>query len=272
MYFVNKAREGRTSIMKIKDGFVIVLTVFAFSVCLMQTNAAVIISISGSTADATPQDSTHPADGIGDGVFDLTKNALRVGAFATGTPSRRAAVFVFDLPVLSPGQDLGNVDFRARLFAKIGAPTYNVDLYAVRVGTSTDTVLASDYGAGPSPSGTLLQLNFLTPSSPNVMTSIDNTASALLGQFLKDNWVDGGRLFLRANANILDFSSNGTGGTIDQGYDFGSANHASFNDHPKLDLHFIIPEPSTTGLLMLGALVMFMRKRFHGSSFAKNGE
>jgi len=264
--------------MNIRDGFAALITVFTFSLGSITGDAAVIIT--GSTLDATPpQDSSFPADGIGDSVQDLNKVSLIVGAFNTpGQPSRRSAVFVFNLPTLPVGAQLGDATFSARLFAKQNTVNinYNVDLYALRISDPTDgnpaddAVLASDYGAGVSPSGTLLQDNWVTLASSTTRIQTDATADGTLLTFLQNNWVDGGRLFLRANADTIDFNTSGVG-TLFAGFEFGSSEHPSANDHPELELHFIVPEPSISGLIMLGALIISLRKRFHGRPFAQHG-
>jgi len=222
--------------------------------------------ITGSPLDATPEDSTDPADGIGNAVQDQTKDSLIVGAFTTTTPTRRSSVFVFDLPSV-PSAWVTNASFSARLFAKqnTGSVDYNVDLYALRISDPTDgnpaddLVLASDYGAGTSPSGTLLQDNWITLASGNVRNQTDASGDAALLTFLQNNWVSGGRLFLGANADTLDFNDNGSGGTIFAGYQFGSAEHASVTDRPELTLD-IIPEPHAGALILLGALLMLFRR------------
>jgi hypothetical protein len=223
--------------------------------------------IIGSPLDATPADTTHPADGIGNSVADASTPALIVGAFTTPTPSRRASVFVFDLPTLADvSTQLMGANFSAWLFAKqnTGLVDYNVDLYALRISDpadgnpADDLVLASDYGAGASPSGTLLQDNWVTLASPTTRINTDASGDAALLSFLQNNWVNGGRLFLRGNADTIDFNDDGGVGTDFAGYQFGSGDHAT--DRPELTLD-IIPEPHAGALILLGALLTLLGRR-----------
>lgn len=255
----------------------LLMTAFAAAV-LLSTSQADVIIYSGTT-DATPEDRNtlgppliaNVSDGLGDSVQDRNKSdgTARAGAFATTTyPSRRAAVWAFQLPTLSLGESISVADFSVRLFSRQGTFTYNADLWALRTSGSS-TVLASDYGAGTSPSGpagqVLLQDNFATTSaSTSVPLSTNSTADVALKNFLNANWVNGGYLFIRANVDgdPLTFAASGTG-TLNQGYSFANAATALNANKPQLNIT-IVPEPSSVALVVAtGASLLLLRRRPH---------
>jgi hypothetical protein len=228
------------------------------------------ITIIGNVADAVARDTSKPADGVGNQAADLTKAALRVGSFGGPTETnnfRDAPVFVFELPTLGAGELLSSVNFRVYLGNKqdIGVGSYDVDLWALRV-SGGSTVLASDYGAGPSPAGpagqSLLQSNFLVTGSPaGRYYETDESARSTLTSFINSNYINEGFVFIRLNVDSsIDFGANASGGTLAQGYDLISANNAV--NRPELVVA-VIPEPSTA-VLALGAVacaVMLRRIR-----------
>jgi hypothetical protein len=196
--------------------------------------------IQGSPADATPEDSSPVGDGQRLNVRDLSKDALRTGTFETNNPTRRAAVVVFPLPNTPLPSSLERAEFSIRLFAKRAEPSYDIDLWALRVGLPNKAeVLASDYGAGPAPLGpdsqVLIEPSFATPGTPDQRLLTSPEASAKLAAFLQKNWIPGGFLFLRLNPSSgTDFGGRPDGGTSDQGYDFGSADHRDQAQLPAL--------------------------------------
>jgi len=244
---------------------------------LLSTSQADVIIYSGTT-DATPEDRNtagppfvaNVSDGLGDSVQDVNKGdgTARAGAFLTNTyPSRRAAVWALQLPTLSLGESISDADFQVRLFSRQGTVTYNADLWALRTSGSS-TVLASDYGAGTSPSGpagqVLLQDNFATTSaSTSVPLSTNSTADVALKNFLNANWVNGGYLFIRANVDgdPLTFATDGSVGTLNQGYSFANGRTPLDANKPQLNIT-IVPEPSSVALVVAtGASLLLLRRR-----------
>jgi len=235
------------------------------------------MTIIGNVADAVARNTTESGTGSGQTVADQTKTTLRVGTFGgpTGTADfRNTPVFVFELPTLALGDYIGSAGFSVHYFSRNGAPLpYNMDVWALRVSGSA-TVLASDYGAGPNPEGPsgqmLLQEDFITSSSATGQRySTNAAANTALTQFLNANYSSGGFLFIRANVdNSLDYGANGFGGTLDQGYELGSANltaPADLQRRPELVIT-VVPEPSAIWFLMSAAgvwLVYAFRHRVH---------
>ena len=199
-------------------------------------------TIQASKADATPKNESPAGDGDAQSVRDKTKGVIRVGSFESDRPDRRCIVFVFTLPDTSAPADLTAANFSVRLFSKRFRPDYDLDLWALRVAPPEQgEVQPTDYGVGPKPKGSesqvLLEASFATPSSPDQRLTFSTDAAALLlGKFLKDKWIPGGKLFLRLNAaNPPEFGARDVGGTKDQGYDFGSADRTD-GEVPELDL------------------------------------
>ena len=198
-------------------------------------------SLAASPADATPRNDFPSGEGGGDSVRDKTKGVIRVGSFENDLSDRRCIVLAFTLPAASAPDNLRAVNFSIRLFSKRFAPDYHLDLWALRVAPPKETeVQSTDYGAGKKPEGpksqVLLEASFATPSSPDQRLICSPDAAALLAKFLKDNWIPGGTLFVRINPdNPLNFGARADGGTIDQGYDFGSADRTD-GEVPRLDL------------------------------------
>jgi len=199
-------------------------------------------TIQASKTDATPRNTSPVGDGDGESVRDKTKDVLRVGSWENNMSDRRCSVFVFTLPDTAAPANLEFANFSIRLFSKRFRPDYDVDLWALRVAPPEEgEVQPTDYGVGPKPEGSesqlLLEASFATPSSPDQRLTFSTDAAALLlAKFLKDNWIPGGKLFLRLNAaNPPDFGARGDGGTKEQGYDFGSADRTD-GEVPELEL------------------------------------
>ena len=198
-------------------------------------------SLAASPADATPQNNSPSGEGAGQSVLDKTKQVIRVGTFETDMPSRRCVVLVFTLPDASAPANLKAAHFSVRLFSKRFEPTYDLDLWALRVAPPEEAeVQPADYGVGPKPEGpesqVLLEASFATPSSPDQRLTCSTDAAASLAKFLQDHWIPGGKLFVRINpANPPDFGARADGGTTDQGYDFGSADRTD-GEVPNIDI------------------------------------
>ena len=199
-------------------------------------------SLTASPADATPQNNSPSGEGAGQSVRDKTKGVIRVGSFETDLPDRRCVVLVFTLPDAPAPANLKAANFSIRLFSKRFAPDYDLDLYALRVAPpEEEAVQPTDYGVVLKPeepkSQVLLEASFATPSSPDQRLTCSTDAAALLAKFLKDHWIPGGKLFVRINAaKPPNFGARDDGGTIDQGYDFGSADQPNEAERPTLEI------------------------------------
>jgi hypothetical protein len=125
----------------------------------------------------TPSDSAPaekllaPTNDVGlasDGTLkDEDSYQVRIGELRA--PGGEAYILPFRLPALSPGQRIATFHLRAQL-ARIdhdGGGLANADLYALGMRDS-EKPLPGDYYQGPKPDprATLIQANYLTPSSP----------------------------------------------------------------------------------------------------------
>jgi hypothetical protein len=178
--------------------------------------------------DATPYDNNDPADGLGNAVADQgittgdavggTVKRIVVGTFSSAT-APRCAVFVFQLPALPAGEQVQKASFAAYLNNSTGTPTWNVDLWAVRIHASSATVLAADYAAGDSliagQTGFKLVDNWVgTGTQSNGWKTYSDpetggTLAGLLQTYYKSTPGGGGYLFLRAQMDTL--SAGGAG-------------------------------------------------------------
>jgi hypothetical protein len=100
-------------------------------------------------------------------MLDMTSYNLRIGELHA--PGGECYILPLHIPTLPPGKRIASIHFQAQL-ARIdhdGDALGNADLYAIGV-RDTNKALPTDYyqGTKPDPKATLIQANFLTPSSP----------------------------------------------------------------------------------------------------------
>ncbi|MBS1827872.1 MAG: hypothetical protein JST93_21365 [Acidobacteria bacterium] len=119
-------------------------------------------------------------------------------------------VFVFQLPVLGPGQSITAADFNVYVIS--AGSNFNTDLYGLSYRIQP-TVLASDWYTGTGDANnTLLQAGFIPPSfSFSGRTETSDTGDAALLNFINAQYaagaVGGEYIFLRLSTNASRFSN-----------------------------------------------------------------
>ena len=193
-------------------------------------------------------------------------------------------VFVFQLPVLLPGQLITAADFS--FYDNASSSKYNVDLYGLAY-RNASTVLPSDWYSGPSdPNNTLIQAGIVPPSysfSGRITTS--SAADALLATFLNAQYaagaVGGNYVFLRLSNSV----TNGDNLNVDFTYHsdvayylagvYGSSTLSYWQNlySPRLDVTLsdvnvsAVPEPSSMALLAGGlGVCVFLKRRSRSRS------
>ena len=188
-------------------------------------------------------------------------------------------VYVFQLPVLAPGQLITAADFS--FSDEASSSNYNVDLYGLTY-RSASTVLPSDWYSGPSdPHNTLIQAGII-PSSFSFSGRItsSNSADIALVNYLNAQYaagaVGGNYVFLRLSNSVVngnnlnvDFVDN-----ADRAYfvenAFGGPSLAYWENiySPRLDVTVSdvnissVPEPSSMALLAGGlGVCVFLKRR-----------
>jgi hypothetical protein len=180
--------------------------VFAFALVIALVSPALGDDIPSSTNAApsnaaAPDTSATKRSPIGDmglasdgTTKDQDSYQVRIGELYA--PGGEAYIIPFLIPAVGAGQHVATAHLRFQLygiFTELGGPA-NADLYGIGVRDSNKPI-ANDYyqGAKPDPKATLLQANFLTPSSkvrtdqetgPFVETSTGGDAA--LVKFLDD--------------------------------------------------------------------------------------
>jgi len=148
-------------------------------------------SAPGSKTLAFSNDGGIGSDGA---AKDANSYQVRIGELYA--PGGEAYILPIRIPQLPDGQQFATVHIRMQLLAlsNESGGLANADMYGLGV-RDTDKVLATDYyqGAKPDPKATLIQANFLTPTSkvradadtgPYVETSADGDIA--LAKYLND--------------------------------------------------------------------------------------
>ena len=179
------------------------------------TNSA---PISSGISDATTGKVWAPTNDVGIGsdgaIKDQDSYQVRIGELYA--PGGEAYILPLKLPTLPDGQHFDTVHFRAQLIGINNEANglANADLYGIGV-RDTDKVLPGDYyqGSRPDSKATLLQANFLTPTSkvrtdPNTGPFVETSAAgdAALTKYLNDALATPGNagkfVFLRVSYDI----------------------------------------------------------------------
>lgn len=247
------------------------LAVFGLS---LMANAAGAATMIGLAAD---KQVVYDSQWKSTGIYNDGNWFIRAGN--GGVTIQRAMVVVVQLPTLEQmgaGNTFTSADFRLQLLSTTGStdsttgsspvPDFNLDLYAVRV-SDASTVLASDFYAGSAvdSKATLIQDNFVTPSSPlrsDDYVSTGEAGDAQLLAYLIAAWDNGNNagkyVFLRLSPDYTAPSTPNMNYTLVTG-DAGSA-----NERPTITYTVgvaQIPEPASAGLLAgTGVLLLTTRR------------
>ena len=139
-----------------------------------------------------------PSNDVGIGTDGTSKDQdsyqVRIGELYA--PGGEAYILPLRIPALPAGQRIATIHFRAQLVGinNEANALANADLYVIGVRDS-DKIVATDYYQGPHPDSkaTLLQANFLTPTSPvrkdpNTGPFVETSADAdtALAKYLND--------------------------------------------------------------------------------------
>ena len=228
--------------MKTKTTHLILACLFGVSTA----HAATIISID-DTSGARLYDQQQ--DGSGSNV-NLSA-ALNVGTKSNSNGFDMHAGFVFQMTGLSIG-DLQNnaylADFSVSATGGQGQSTYNIDLYANRV-SSSSTFNVNDFQNFDS----LIMEDFWVVNDGFGNFSLDATGQANLLSYLQTNWVEDDYVFFTLKLDTAP--SFIAGEDADANTIFGSA-----PDNDSL-LIITVPEPSSTALLGLGGLALMLRRK-----------
>lgn len=129
---------------------------------------------------------------------------IRIGANNNnGSPSGRAAVMIFPLPVLGAGESSATATLTVNVAGRSGSPAFNADLWGIGFQGNT-TAIVEYFEANTGDSGnTKLQDNVITPGFTNGDVTLTNHAGlgAYLQTFYAANpgYAGGSYIFLRMN-------------------------------------------------------------------------
>jgi len=227
------------------------LKIITASICLLGTalasQAAVIIEDANYSR-------IYNTDQAGSGT-SLQLHTLYVGTKANGAGLDGHAGIAFQMTGATAASLL-SADFSISYTGGQGTPIYNVDVYANRV-SSSSAFLISDFE-----NGTKLMDDFVTTSDIGSFGnySLDAGGQANLLSYLQSNWVENDYVFITLKANtdpgfIMGEDANAN-------YNFGGATTYSAGAlDAQLTLTVATPEPSTLGLMMMGAALLYSRRR-----------
>jgi arylsulfatase A-like enzyme len=161
---------------------------------------------------------SDPADhGIGEGpppvVQAATGNTIRVGANNNATPGGRNAVLVFPLPAIPPDDGIVSAQLAFTVSGRVGAPTFNGDLWGIGFQTDTTPMLKYFEGDTGDPGNIKLADDVLTPATTAGPVAVTVPALAdYVRAFYTNNPAYGGGtfMFLRLNPDA-DAGTNSIG-------------------------------------------------------------
>jgi hypothetical protein len=232
--------------------------------------SALTIAVNAATMPLSNLDSQVDNNGSGTITVEDTTGTgnyqSRIGEFFA--PGGACYVMPFQLPTLAAGEVFTSADLRTQLYDR-GNPgnLANADLYGIRVSPSV-SLLSTDYYQGPSDAGsTLIQQNFLTPTSP-LRTDANTgpfiqptpTGDTALVSFLNTAYAGGANagdyVFLRVS---YDDATIPAGNSF---YALLTANAGGSNEPPLLTYtSAAVPEPTSIVVLAMGTLALLRRRR-----------
>ena len=230
------------------------LSIVLVAAFMATTTQAAIIVVDGDTADTSIglNESNAPIVAWPGGASNAIGSANH--QYNKGDS---VTVVVFELPDLGgEAIDTADLTFDGK---RTWESVWNVDLYGTRSAASA-SVSVADYGYGPTPGGTLIQDNIMTPADLNntwFSKSTDATGDAALAAWLADQYTAvgaGGFVFLRFNSDDVTPQPAGDVNT----YTVAAAN-ATTEAIPVLTIT-TVPEPASLSLIALGALMIARRR------------
>ena len=224
-------------------------------------------SINPNTADGQVADTNFDSSGTVT-VQDQTDYECRIGELYS--PGGACYVVPFLLPTLAAGQVFTEASLQFQLYNVTGAPA-DADLYGLRTNASPQPVTGDYYQGTLDTSNTLIQPDFLTPTSPvrtdpttGPFVTTSTLGSTALVSFLNsvdvNNSAAGKYVFLRVSYDA-DPIPNGN-----NAYNLLTEDAGGAEEKPLLSLTSGLapaPEPSTFLLVGLtgAAFVAFRRRR-----------
>lgn len=237
---------------------------------LMALTMGLVAAANATTIDSLNLTADYDAFEAGGNVAP-SNNTGGIGGSANSA-NNKCVYFVYALPVLPSGEALTNAHMQFVYTGYVGAPNFNVDLYACGTGTSiasTDVIKRYNESDLPEdPASIKVQDNILTTSTLN-LTSGQTTNSVVGSSALGDaalatylttfyatnpTYAGGTYLFLRLSAD----ADPGTQ-TVNTTFNI---KHQESSQSGKITLTTAAtPEPASLGVCALGAMAMGMRNR-----------
>jgi MYXO-CTERM domain-containing protein len=203
-----------------------------------------------SASAATIVSNVSDQEAASNGTLGALNNGnILAGAYYGAGPGT-VPVFAFQLPDLGVGQSFGTASLTLNLTDTPGSFTFNGDVIGIRTAASS-AVLGSDWAT----TGTMLQDNFLTPTTANGLHTTSNDFAGWMNTQYDGGANIGKYVFIKLDAEGY------TGGSFFSGFFVSSANNGNAALRPTLT-YSAVPEPSSsTTLLGLAGLALLLRRR-----------
>ena len=172
---------------------------------------------------------------------------------------RTALVLPFLLPALPDGHSITNISLSMYCEASNITSDYNfgMDVLGVRVSASSSTAFTDMEGTVINDNQYLYNVGVFVAGNTYTFSSAGMVAY-LQSIYDNDPNAAGKYVFL----TLAPDTANSTGTRY---ITFSTANNANVSQRPVLDIYTdVVPEPATTGMLGLGALITLLVRRMHG--------